>query len=131
MTTGQRAVPLAALLVALLAVGYALLPFRFAGAVRCGAPLFGAEPETHEQVGFIDPGRACDDAGSSRLLTAATFALVAVAAAAGLALVPEPGWDCRDGHHGDCHASWPVLLGPLGRSIACRCPCHQGATTAW
>lgn len=123
MNEAQRVAAFVALGVVVLAIGFLLLPFSFAGKVRCEAPLFGAQAKSSEPVGLItDPHGSCQRAGRSRLATAGFAAILAVAAGAGVSQVEPPGKDCREGRHDDCHGGWPALIG--ASRFACQCSCH-------
>ncbi len=89
LTTRQKVVPVAGLVVFLLAIGYTLLPFDVVGgAVDCGPALFGSKPEQAPTAVIVDePKRACRDAGNSRLAFAAVVGTAAaVIGVAGLIL---------------------------------------------
>lgn len=123
MNQAQRVAAYVALAVVILAIAFLLLPFKFAGTVRCGPPLFGADAKSTEVVGLIrDPEGSCERAGRARLATAGFTAILAVAAGAGVSQIPPPGKDCRDGRHDECHGGWPAMIG-LSR-LACQCSCH-------
>lgn len=123
MNQAQRVAAFVALAVVVLSIGYLLLPFTFAGRVRCEAPLFGSGAKSSETVGLItDPEGSCQRAGRSRLVTAGFTAVLAVAAGAGVNKIEAPGRDCREGRHEDCHGGWPALIG--ASRFACQCSCH-------
>ncbi|MBW3645977.1 MAG: hypothetical protein KY441_10800 [Actinobacteria bacterium] len=119
----QRLAAFIALGVVVLAIAFLLLPFTFAGQVKCGPPLFGSDAKSTETVGLIrDPAGSCERAGRSRLATAGFAAILAVAAGAGVSKIEPPGKDCREGRHDDCHGGWPALIG--ADRYACQCSCH-------
>jgi hypothetical protein len=127
VTKVQKYTPIFVILVILLAVGYALIPFEFAQGVECEAPLFGAGAKTEEPVGFIQPEQDCLAKGRSRLIVSAMIALAAaVAGTAAVALKPV-SQQCLWGSHDDCPAWWPNLLSESGESgFGCQCSCHGG-----
>ena len=129
-TGQQKAAPLIALAVMLLAIGYALIPFQFADVSDCGAPLRGAEAktETAPSAGFIRPTEDCLASGKSRLTVSGVVAFVAVLAAAAAVGLRPLSAECNSGSHDDCSYWWPNLLGPLGERLGCQCDCHAGAT---
>lgn len=123
MNQAQRVAAYISLAVVVLAIAFLLLPFTFAGKVKCGPPLFGSNAKSTESVGLItSPDRACEEAGRSRLATAGFTAILAVAAGAGVSQIQPPGKDCREGRHDDCHGGWPALIG--ASRFACQCSCH-------
>ncbi len=123
MSGFQRIVAFISLGVVALAIVFALLPFTFADTVKCGPALLGAEPRSAKPaVGLFQPERDCERTGRSRLATSGFVAILAVVTGAGVSQVKEPGKDCRDGRHADCHGGWPALVG-LNR-FACKCSCH-------
>jgi len=80
VTTVQKAMPGVALGVIVLALVYALIPFKLAdGGVTCGPPLFGSDPSTTERVGQVEPAQDCPARGRSKLLVAGFIAVFAVA----------------------------------------------------
>ena len=130
-TSQQKAAPLVALAVMLLAIGYALIPFQFAEVIDCGAPLLGAEAKTTEAPsgGFIRPTEDCLSAGKSRLTVSGVVVFVAaLAAAAAVGLKPLSS-ECNSGNHDDCKYWWPNVMGSAGQGFGCQCDCHAG--TAW
>jgi hypothetical protein len=127
----QRIVSIGVLVVLLLAVGWTLLPFRFADAVDCGPPLLGAKPGHYDEkgVGLINPKRDCHNTAKSRLTFAAVASLIAVVTgAATIALQPVSRF-CAAGNHEECPEWWPAALGPFGESLSCQCSCHIGHMT--
>jgi len=135
VTRQQKLVPVVVIVLLLGAVGYTLLPFQFANAIDCEAPLFGGNPkELRGPVeGLIRPDEDCPAKGRSRLTTAAIAALFF--AAAGVALVglkPISG-ACLAGRHGDCREWWAAFMGGQGEGFSCQCDCHYegGGTTNW
>lgn len=130
-TSPQKAAPLVALAVMLLAIGYALIPFEFAGVVDCGPPLLGAEAKTKEapSSGFIRPTEDCLSAGKSRLTVSGVVVFVAVLAAAAAVGLRPLSAECNGGNHDDCSQWWPNTMGSLAGGFGCQCECHAG--TAW
>ena len=130
-TTQQKAAPIVALAVMLLAIGYSLIPFQFADAIDCGAPLLGADPktETAPSAGFIRPDEDCLASGKSRLTVSGVIAFVAVLTAAAAVGLRPLSKECDSGSHDDCKDWWPGMLGSVGQRLACQCDCHAGA--AW
>jgi hypothetical protein len=123
MNKVQRLAAFISLGVVALAIVFMLLPFTFAGKVKCGAPLSGSDPRSNVAVGLItDPEGSCERAGRSRLALGSAVAILAVAAGAGVSQIDPPGKDCRDGRHEDCHGGWPALIG--ASRFACQCSCH-------
>ena len=130
-TSQQKAAPLIALVVMLLAIGYALIPFQFADVIDCGAPLLGAEAKTESapSAGFIRPVEDCLAAGKSRLTVSGVVAFVAVLAAAAAVGLRPLSAECNSGSHDDCSQWWPNVLGSVGERFGCQCDCHAGE--AW
>lgn len=126
MTKQQKIISLVVLGVLVLAVGWTLLPFRFADTVDCGPALLGGNPGTFDDKGrtLVNPVRDCHNTAKSRLTVAAVASLIAVlAGAAALAFQPI-SHHCAGGDHQSCADWWPAALGPLGRNLACQCECH-------
>lgn len=119
----QRIVAFVSLGVVAVMIVFAMLPFTFADTVSCGPALFGSEPRSADPgVGLIQPDIACERTGRSRLATSGFVAILAVVTGAGVTQVKEPGQDCQDGRHADCHGGWPALIGL--KRFACQCSCH-------
>lgn len=127
MTGTQKLVPAFVLLFVAAAIGYGLLPFRFADAVNCGAPLLGAEAKTQvvSSRGFIKPEEDCLSAGKSRLTVAAVGALLAVLAGTAMVGLQPLSQECVSGSHDDCSEWWPGFIGGLGDRLGCQCDCHS------
>lgn len=126
MTSAQKAVPVVVLFVLALAVGWSLLPFRFADTIDCSPPLFGAKPHqlTAPPEGFINPVIDCKATGKSRLSVSAIAAFVAVLAGT-LAVYFKPiSGSCMAGNHEACREWWPAALGAGGEAFSCQCSCH-------
>lgn len=124
MTKVQKFVPIAVLLVILLALGYLMLPFRIAGVIDCGAPLLGSNPKAgQEPVGFIVPDRDCERQGRSRLVTAAVITLIFVVGGAAAVFLKPQSRQCLKGDHGDCPDGWANIMGQ-GAGFGCQCECH-------
>ena len=78
MTRQQKLVPIGVLVIMVLALGWAMVPFNFANVVDCEAPLFGAEPKNEAPpTSFINAEEDCLSKGKSRLLVSATASLFA------------------------------------------------------
>jgi hypothetical protein len=127
-TSQQKAAPIVALVVMLVAIGYSLIPFRFADTISCGPPLLGAEARTKTapSTGFIRPAEDCRASGKSRLTVSGVVAFVAVLAAAAAVGLKPLSAECNSGNHDDCAHWWPGMLGPVGERLACQCECHAG-----
>lgn len=125
MTRTQKVVPIAVLVVMLLAIGWVLLPFDFTSAVSCKAPLLGGEPKDPTPVGLIIPEKDCRSKAKSRLLTSALICL-AVAAGGTAAIAFKPvSPQCHTGNHDQCPDWWANLLSDSGESgLGCQCECH-------
>src|SRR5207248_3529313 len=121
VTKPQKYICFAALAVVLIAVGWTLLPFRFADAVDCGPPLLGAKPGAYESrgVGLIKPDRDCHDKAKSRLTVAAVASLLAVGTAAAALYLQPLSRQCMSGNHDECPEWWPAALGPAGEGFSC------------
>ncbi len=128
-TSQQKAAPIVALVVVLLAIGYALIPFQFADAIDCAPPLLGADArtETAPSTGFIRPDEDCLASGKSRLTVSGVVAFLAVLAAAAAVGLKPLSAECNSGNHDDCAHWWPGMLGPVGERLACQCECHAGS----
>ena len=127
VSTPQRIVPLLALVVLALALGYGFLPFNFAGAVDCQAPLLGADAKLPPTtVGFVRPETDCKSKGKTRLATVAFTTLFAAGAGLGVMFISPMSQECRSGVHDDCHGWWPSVFGSTGEGAACKCSCHVG-----
>lgn len=127
MSKQQRIVAIGVLVVLVLAVGWTLLPFRFADAVDCGPPLLGAKPGHFDDKGssLINPTRDCRNSARSKLTFAAVAALIAVVTGAvTIALQPVSRY-CIAGDHERCPEWWPAALGPFGDTLSCQCECHR------
>ena len=131
MTSQQKLVPVFVFLFLAVAIGYSLLPFRFADAVNCGPPLLGAEAKTKvvSSRGLIKPEEDCLNIGKSRLTVAAVTALLAVLAGTAMVALQPLSQECLSGGHDDCREWWPNLAGGLGERLGCQCDCHTA--TGW
>jgi len=128
LTSSQKLVPLFVIIVLAAAVGYAMLPFRFADEIDCGPPLFGAKAKTltASPKGFIKPVEDCLNTGKSRLTVSAVTAFVAaLAGTAAIAFKPQSA-ECMSGSHDSCREWWPGVMGGMGSSLGCQCDCHRG-----
>jgi hypothetical protein len=88
--TTRVVVPIVAAVLALAALGYALMPFTAAGDVRCRGGFTGAVPTAPADTGFVrgrEP-QACQAGGRSRAATAGIVAFVALIGAASAVLIP-------------------------------------------
>lgn len=89
--TGKVVVPIVALIVALLAVGWLTLPFEGGGKVDCRVRLAGDGKPTRDVSAFAitdKEARSCRDGGRSRAVSAALVALLALAASGAAVLLP-------------------------------------------
>lgn len=120
----RRVFAVVALVFMLMAIVYVLLPFKVAGAVSCGPPLFGAHPRTTTNVGLIRPKEDCGRQGKSRLVTAAFVVFLASVVVVAAVVTKGESQACVEGRHDDCKEWWPVALGGIGRRLACNCSCH-------
>lgn len=109
------------------AIGYALVPFRFADDVDCGAPLLGAKAKTAMATtsGFVRPVEDCLATGKSRLTVSAVTAFVAVLAGTAMVGLKPVSASCLNGNHDDCSEWWPNAAGGMGASLGCQCSCHD------
>jgi hypothetical protein len=135
VTSEQKVVPVVVLLLLLAAIGYTLLPYKFANTIECEAPLFGGEPKTLEAPveGLIRPEEDCPAKGRSRLTVAAFAALIFSAAGVALVGLKQTSASCLAGQHGDCREWWAGIMGGGAIAFSCQCDCHyQGSgTTNW
>ncbi len=83
-------VPIVAAVVALAALGYALMPFTAAGGVKCRGGFSGARPTAEAETGFVRgrEERVCEAGGRSRSATAGIVALVALIGGASAVVIP-------------------------------------------
>lgn len=126
MTRAQKVAPLFALVVLVLAVGWCLLPFKFAAGVDCGPPLFGGKPKSDTSVGLILPDIDCPAKARSRLLVSATISVLAVGAAAAAVALKPISSACMAGRHDDCKEWWGNFLSDTFEGLGCQCECHTG-----
>lgn len=128
MTRQQKIVPIVVLAVIALSLVWALIPFKFANIVDCGAPLLGAHPEsTAPATSFIDPKVDCLSKGKSRLSVSAVAAFVAVLAGTAMLALKPISSSCASGNHDDCREWWlAAALGEAGAGLGCQCECHAG-----
>jgi hypothetical protein len=126
LTSQLKIVPVFVLLVLAGAIGYGLLPFRFADSIRCEAPLMGAGAIDKEADirGFIKPEEDCAAAGKSRLIKSAIAALLATMAGTAMLGLRPMTTECMSGNHDDCHEYWTNMAGGLGQRLGCQCECH-------
>ncbi|MFN2606766.1 MAG: hypothetical protein ABR511_02535 [Acidimicrobiales bacterium] len=126
MTKQQKIISGVVLAILLLAVGYSLIPFRFADAVNCGPPLLGAKPGPYVDrgIGFIEPTRDCHNAGKSRLAVSAVAAFVAMGIGVAALATKNISANCLNGNHEDCTEWWAAELGEGAEGYACQCSCH-------
>lgn len=126
MSKQQKIISGVVLGILLLAVGYTLIPFRFADAVDCGAPLLGAKPGKYVETGqgFIKPERDCHNAARSRLAVAAVAAFLAMGIGVAALATKNVSSNCLNGNHEDCTEWWAAELGPAAEGYACQCSCH-------
>ena len=129
MTRQQKLVPIGVLVILALAIIWALIPFKFANVVDCGAPLFGAEPKSEAPAtSFINPEEDCLAKGKSRLSVSAVAAFVSVLAGTAILSFKPVSSSCAKGDHDDCREWWLAALGPAGVGLGCQCECHA---TEW
>jgi hypothetical protein len=128
LTKQQKVISGVVLGILLLALGYTLLPFRFANAVDCGPPLLGAKPGKYEDrgIGFIKPDRDCRNAARSRLAVAAVTAILAMGVGVAALASKNISASCLKGNHEDCTEWWAAELGEGGEGYSCQCSCHRG-----
>ena len=135
MTKQQKLVPVFVIVLLLAAVGYTLVPYRFANTIDCEAPLFGGDPKelTAPVEGLIRPFEDCPAKGRSRLTVAAFAALFFAAAGVALVGLKPTSSSCLAGRHGDCREWWAAYMGGGAEAFSCQCDCHyEGAgTTNW
>lgn len=96
----QRAVPAVAVVVMVAALVYVLLPFTFAGVVKCSSPFGGsqADPDTPAGITLGNADRSCANTGGERLVTAGVIAAAAlVLGLAGAFLPSDPPSDEKSG----------------------------------
>jgi hypothetical protein len=84
-------VPVVAAVVLVAAVVYALMPFTFAGVVRCSAPLTGSSADPSTPAGAVvgNPDEACAGSAGRRLVNAGAVAAAAVVLGVGGAFLPS------------------------------------------
>ena len=124
----QKVISGVVLVILLLAIGYTLIPFRFADAVDCGPPLLGGKPGKYEDrgLGFIKPARDCKNAARSRLAVAAVTSFVAMGVGVAALASKNISANCLNGNHEDCTEWWTAELGEGGQGYSCQCGCHYG-----
>lgn len=125
MTKAQKTLPIIVLVVIVLAVGWAFLPFEFSGGVDCGPPLLGAKPRDPTAVGLIQPDKDCLSKGKSRLLVSAMLALAAAGVGTAAALLQPISSACMAGNHDNCRYGWGNLLTENFEGLGCQCDCHR------
>jgi hypothetical protein len=126
VTRQQKLVPIGVLIIMALAVVWALIPFKFANIVDCGAPLLGAKPKNEAPpTSFINAEKDCLAKGKSRLsVSAVTIFVAALAGTAMLSFKPISS-SCAKGDHDDCREWWlAAALGDAGAGLGCQCECH-------
>jgi hypothetical protein len=126
MTKAQKVMPIFVLVVILLSVGWALLPFEFTSGVDCGAPLLGAKAKDPTAVGLIQPEKDCLSKGKSRLLVSAMLSLAAAGVGTAAILLRPISTACLNGSHDDCRYGWGNMLTANFGGLGCQCDCHQG-----
>ena len=126
MTRVQKTLPIIVLVVIVLAVGWAFLPFEFSGGVDCGPPLLGAKPKDPTAVGLIQPEKDCLSKGKSRLLVSAMLALAAAGVGTAAAMLQPISSACLAGNHENCRYGWGNLLTENFEGLGCQCDCHRG-----
>jgi len=128
LTKEQKIISGVVLAILVLAVGYTLLPFRFANAVDCGPPLLGGKAGKYEDrgLGFIKPSRDCHNAARSRLAVAAVTSFVAMGVGVAALASKNESQSCLNGNHEDCTEFWPAEMSEKASGYACQCSCHYG-----
>jgi len=128
VTRQQKLVPVGVIVILLLAVGWALVPFNFANVVNCEAPLLGAHPKNQAPAtSFINPEKDCLAKGKSRLLVSAVAAFLAVLVGAAMVSFKPVSASCASGDHDACREWWlAAALGDAGAGLGCQCECHEG-----
>lgn len=129
MTSQQKAIPFAVLVIVALAIVWSLIPFKFADIVDCEAPLLGASPKSGAPpTSFINPEEDCLAKGKSRLSVSAVTAFVAVLAGTAMLSLKPVSSSCSNGDHDSCREWWLAsALGDAGAGLGCQCECHAGA----
>ena len=126
LTKEQKIISGVVLGILLLAIGYTLIPFRFADAVNCSPPLLGGKPGEYEDrgQGFIKPERDCRNAARSRLAVAAVTSLLAMGVGVAALASKNISANCNSGNHEDCTEWWPAEMSEAAAGYACQCTCH-------
>lgn len=126
MTRQQKLVPVGVLLIMVLAVAWAMVPFNFANVVDCEAPLFGAQPKNEAPpTSFIRADEDCLSKGKSRLLVSAVAALVTALVGTAMVALKPISASCSAGDHESCREWWLAPLGEAGAGLGCQCECHD------
>lgn len=126
MTRQQKLVPVGVLIILVLAVGWALVPFNFANVVNCEAPLMGAHPKNEAPpTSFINAKTDCLAKGKSRLSVSAVAAFVAVLMGTAMVALKPISSACAAGDHEKCREWWLAPLGEAGAGLGCQCECHD------
>ncbi|MDQ3898655.1 MAG: hypothetical protein M3326_15665 [Actinomycetota bacterium] len=127
MTTQQKAVPFAVLLVIALGLIWSLIPFKFADVVNCSAPLLGAKNHNEAPpTSFINAKKDCKAKGKSRLSVTAVTAFVAVLAGTAMVALKPISASCASGDHDKCREWWLASVLGEGSGLSCQCECHAG-----
>jgi hypothetical protein len=100
----QRAVPAVAAVVMVAALVYVLLPFTFAGIVKCSSAFGGsqADPDTPAGITLGNADQSCANTGGERLVTAGVIAAAALVLGLAGAFLPS------DEESGDVLAGEPA-----------------------
>ncbi|MDQ3462857.1 MAG: hypothetical protein M3471_07495 [Actinomycetota bacterium] len=87
----QRAVPAVAAVVMVAALVYVLLPFTFAGVVKCSSAFGGsqADPDTPAGITLGNADESCANTGGERLVTAGVIAAAALVLGLAGAFLPS------------------------------------------
>ncbi|CAN5830756.1 hypothetical protein BH23ACT1_BH23ACT1_05930 [soil metagenome] len=87
----QRAVPAVAAVVMVAALVYVLLPFTFAGIVKCSSAFGGsqADPDTPAGITLGNADQSCANTGGERLVTAGVIAAAALVLGLAGAFLPS------------------------------------------
>jgi hypothetical protein len=126
VTRQQKLVPIGVLVIMLLALGWAMVPFNFANVVDCEAPLFGAQPKNEAPpTSFIHAHDDCLAKGKSRLLVSAVAALIAALIGSAMVGLKPISSSCAAGDHEACREWWMAPLGPAAAGLGCQCECHD------
>lgn len=87
----QRAVPAVAAVVMVAALVYVLLPFTFAGVVKCSSAFGGSQADSDTPAGITlgNADQSCANTGGERLVTAGVIAAAALVLGLAGAFLPS------------------------------------------